>query len=109
LKIVRTSPFEKSLKKLGASKADLAKMEAEIANNPEAGDVIPGLYGARKIRFSMAGRGKRGGGRTIYVVIWDAETAYLLLAYDKKDQSDISEKQAKAIAAVMKEMPNGEN
>ena len=109
MKIVRTVVFEKSLKKLGASKADIAKLEKEIAANPEAGDVIPGLRGARKIRFAMAGRGKRGGGRSIYVVIWKDETAYLLFAYDKKDQADISESQAKAIATVIKEIEDGED
>lgn len=109
MKIVRTTFFEKSLKKLGASRADIAKLEKEIAANPKAGDVIPRLRGARKIRFAMAGRGKRGGGRSIYVVIWEDETAYLLFAYDKKDQADISENQAKAIAAAIKEIEDGED
>jgi hypothetical protein len=109
VKIVRTTFFEKSLKKLGASKADLAKLENEIAANPEAGDVIPGLRGARKIRFAMAGRGKRGGGRSIYIVIWRDETAYLLFAYDKKDQADISQKQANAIAIAIEEIEDGED
>ncbi len=49
-----------------------------------AGDVIQGLSGARKARFSMARRGKSGGGRAIYVLVVQADTAYLLLAYSKK-------------------------
>jgi hypothetical protein len=109
VKIVRTTVFEKSVKKLGASKADLVKLENEIAANPEAGDVIPGLRGARKIRFAMAGRGKRGGGRSIYAVIWRDETAYMLFAYDKKDQADISQGQAKIIATAIKEIEDGED
>ena len=32
-----------------------------IAANPLAGDVIPGADGARKVRWSVQGRGKRGG------------------------------------------------
>jgi len=63
MRIIRTSLFERSLKKLGASAADLAKLEADIAANPTIGDVIQGLGGARKVRFSMAGRGKSGGRR----------------------------------------------
>jgi hypothetical protein len=59
MEIVRTSLFERSLKKLGAS-ADLKRLETEIAFNPTVGDVIQGLSGARKARFSMAGRGKSG-------------------------------------------------
>ena len=37
-----------------------------IAAHPEAGEVIPGSGGVRKVRWSMAGRGKRGGMRVIY-------------------------------------------
>ena len=37
-----------------------------IANNPLAGDVIPGTGGMRKVRWSRAGMGKRGGARVIY-------------------------------------------
>jgi hypothetical protein len=62
MEIVRTSLFERSLKKLGASAADLQRLETEIAFNPTVGDVIQGLRGARKARFSMAGRGKSGEG-----------------------------------------------
>ncbi|MEX2543189.1 MAG: hypothetical protein WD314_15385 [Trueperaceae bacterium] len=41
-----------------------------IAANPEAGDLIPGSGGSRKVRRS-AGRGKRGGARVIYTIARD--------------------------------------
>jgi hypothetical protein len=107
VKIVRTTLFNKSLKKLGASRIDLDRLEKEIAANPEMGDVIKGLGGARKGRFSMGGKGKRGGGRAIYVLVRTADTAYLLLAYSKTDQDDISEPQRKALAQVVKELTDG--
>ncbi|MCB1659511.1 MAG: transcriptional regulator, partial [Pseudomonadales bacterium] len=37
-----------------------------IAKNPESGDVIPHTKGLRKVRWSRAGMGKRGGARVIY-------------------------------------------
>lgn len=101
MEIVRTSLFERSLKKLGASAADLKRLETEIAFNPTVGDVIQGLSGARKARFSMAGRGKSG------VLVVQADTAYLLLAYSKKDQEDLSTKQRKVLAALVKELTDG--
>jgi hypothetical protein len=104
MKIVRTSLFERSLKKLGASVTDLGRLEAEIAANPTIGDVIQGLSGARKARFSMARRGKSGGGRAIYVLVVQADTAYLLLAYSKRDQDDVSTAQRKVLAAIVKEL-----
>jgi hypothetical protein len=104
VKIVRTTAFVGSLKKLGASEADLTRLEEEITANPDTGDVIPGMGGARKARFAMAARGKRGGGRAIYVFVMTVDTAYLLFAYSKKDQSDLSEAQRSAIARVIKEL-----
>jgi hypothetical protein len=38
-----------------------------IAGNPDAGDVIPGAGGLRKVRWGRAGMGKRGGVRVIYL------------------------------------------
>ena len=37
MNIFRTTMFEKSVRKLGATEAELAALEAEIAENPEAG------------------------------------------------------------------------
>jgi hypothetical protein len=53
-----------------------------IAANPNAGDVIPGSGGCRKIRWSSSGRGKRGGARVIYFNAPD-ETIWLLIVYTK--------------------------
>jgi mRNA-degrading endonuclease RelE of RelBE toxin-antitoxin system len=54
-----------------------------IAANPDAGNVIPGTRGLRKVRWAASGRGKRGGARVIY--LWrDARGQVLLLvAYVK--------------------------
>lgn len=41
-------------------------LQNELTLNPEAGDLIPGGGGIRKIRFAIQGKGKRGGGRLIY-------------------------------------------
>ena len=48
VQIVRTRRYVKDMERLGASAGDMARLEAEIAANPQAGDVIPGLSGRRK-------------------------------------------------------------
>ena len=53
-----------------------------IATNPEAGDIIRGSGGCRKVRWSRSGTGKRGGARVIYFLAEDA-TVWLLIAYTK--------------------------
>ena len=53
-----------------------------IAANPQAGDVIPGSGGCRKVRWSRAGMGKRGGARVIYFNEPDGRI-WLLIVYAK--------------------------
>jgi len=42
------------------------KLQQALAENPAAGDLIPGSGGARKLRWARRGQGKRGGLRVIY-------------------------------------------
>lgn len=53
-----------------------------IALNPEAGDVIPGSGGCRKVRWAASGRGKSGGARVIYFNATE-QTIWLLIVYTK--------------------------
>ena len=45
---------------------DYAKLYQALLADPEAGAIIPGSGGVRKLRWGIAGRGKRGGIRVIY-------------------------------------------
>jgi hypothetical protein len=54
-----------------------------IANNPLAGDVIPGTGGLRKMRYSRQGMGKRGGVRVVYYNMLDDGKIWLLIVYSK--------------------------
>ena len=54
-----------------------------IAVNPQAGDVIPGAAGLRKVRWSKRGVGKRGGARVIYFTRLTSGELVLLIAYAK--------------------------
>ena len=99
--VFRTKAFDRSARAIGATEEALDALEAAIAANPQAGDVIRGLKGARKIRFAMAGKGKSGGGRAIYIAVRVKDVAYLLLAYAKSNQAEISNDQRKAIKAFI--------
>jgi len=105
VEIFRTKTFERSVRALGATEEELQALEAAIAADPDAGDVIRGLKGARKIRFAMAGKGKSGGGRAIYIVVRVRDAAYLILAYAKSAQAEVSNDQRKAIKAFIEGLP----
>ena len=59
-----------------------------IANNPDAGDLIPDTGGLRKIRWGRPGIGKRGGVRIIYFYHDDSMPLYLLLIYAKAEREN---------------------
>ena len=104
MEIISTSAFLKGISKLQVTVDELSALEAEIIANPQAGDVIKGLKGIRKIRFSYGGKGKRGGGRCIYLVLTVADQIYLLLAYGKSQQTDLSAKQRKDLLASIEDL-----
>jgi hypothetical protein len=72
------------------SVAELDLLKDFIAFNPGAGDEIPGTGGLRKLRWSRAGMGKRGGARVIYYFYNDRAPIYLLHAYKKAAKDDLT-------------------
>ena len=68
-----------------------------IADHPEAGDVIPGSGGLRKVRWSRAGVGKRGGARVIYFTCNARGELVLVLVYAKAKFDNISPQVLKAL------------
>ena len=64
------------------SEAERQEFITFIAANPEAGAVIQGSGGCRKVRWSRPGIGKRGGARVVYFVAMD-EVVWLLIVYSK--------------------------
>jgi hypothetical protein len=104
MKIVRTTIYERSLRRLAASEADMERLERDVALNPSKGDVIPGLRGVRKLRFAFGTKGKSGGGRAIYYVVWADDTVFMLLAYAKSRQANLTQAQREAILALVEEL-----
>jgi len=64
----------------------IKEMQQAILVRPEAGNLIHGSGGLRKLRWNRPGTGKRGSLRVIFY--WDApsDTIYLLLVYKKSKQ-----------------------
>lgn len=70
-----------------------------LAENPLAGDEIPGTGGVRKVRFAASGRGKRGGARVIYYYLDETMPLYALLAYAKNAKDDMTPEEKRIVAS----------
>ena len=86
--VIETPTFQKQAERLWSEDERLAFIDW-IAANPLAGDVIPGADGARKVRWSRAGKGKSGGARVIYFNLTEQEVVLLIAAYAKADRDNM--------------------
>ncbi len=69
---------------------------------PEAGNVVPGSGGVRKLRWSLAGRGKRGGLRVIYYFKKQEDEIWMLTIYGKSQMDNIPAHILRQIAEEVK-------
>ena len=86
--VVETPTFQKQVEKIW-SESERMDFIDWIAENPLSGDVIPGAQGARRVRWSVAGRGKRSGARVIYFNLTEQGVLILLMVYTKSEQSNL--------------------
>ena len=78
-------------------------LQLRLVADPEAGELIRGTGGLRKIRWQGSGRGKRGGIRAIYYWAGQHDVVLMLLAYPKNERDDLTPAQRKLLAAMVKE------
>jgi hypothetical protein len=78
-------------------------LKSSLILRPGAGVVIPRSGGLRKIRWALPGQGKRGGCRIIY--FWDetTETFFMLYAYRKSQQEDLTSGQFRILSRLVRE------
>lgn len=86
------------------SDQEYAELQGTLVVRREAGDLIENTGGLRKVRWSQQarGKGKRGGIRVIYYWRVSQSLIYMLFAYSKDEQDDLSVRQKKVLAALVK-------
>ena len=86
---------------------DFEEFEQSIINNPQTGDVIPGLGGLRKSRVKSVLKGKSGGFRVDYLDFPEEGITYYIVIYPKNVKSDLSSDEKKIILQMIKEIKKG--
>lgn len=76
-------------------------LQSYLIEHPDAGDIIRGSGGIRKVRWAAKGKGKSGGVRVIYYWAKVPAHVYLLTLYGKSERADIDRATLKRIAAKL--------
>ncbi len=99
---VETTEFRSRWKALGMTEDDLQALQNFLLEHPEAGSVVQGTGGVRKLRWAREGRGKSGGLRTIYIDMRSSAHIYLVTVFGKDEKVDLSPEDKKAIKSFVK-------
>ena len=83
---------------------EYGELQRTLISNPEAGDVVPGSGGVRKLRWRGSGRGKRGGYRVIYFAKLTQGVIWMLTLYPKSVAENIP---AHVLRQIRKEVEDG--
>jgi hypothetical protein len=68
---------------------EYSELQQFLIQNPDAGEVVPGSGGVRKIRWARSGTGKRGGLRVIYFVRYKPNELWMLTLYSKAKHDNV--------------------
>lgn len=106
VEFVRLPSFERSAHGV-LSEEDIRVLEQELVRDPRAGDVVRGTGGVRKVRAAVQGRGKSGSARVVYLYVEVREKIYLLLAFAKNEQANLTPEQSARVAQLVAELKKG--
>ena len=82
---------------------DYRELQNFLIESPDAGDLITGTGGLRKLRWGLDQKGKRGGVRVIYYWQVTKDQIYLFTLYAKNEISDLSAKEKKALKLMLED------
>ncbi len=94
--------FTKRWKEIGLGDDELKLLQIMLLKNPESGKIMEGTGGIRKVRFPLENRGKSGSVRVCYTDFTEYEVIYLITAFEKKEQENLTMEEKNAIKKLVK-------
>lgn len=102
--VIETNAYLAASEEAGMSDAEREAVVNLIAANPEAGAVMPGCGGARKLRVAKPGRGKSGGYRVITYFGGDEIPVFLLTVFAKGEKDNLTQGERNLLAGLTKRL-----
>jgi len=100
----RTQTYLSSAKAVGLTEAERTEIASAIANSPQAGELIVGSGGARKLRFAGRGKGKSGGYRVITYYAAEDVPVFLLDVYSKGQRANLSDAEVNELRTILADL-----
>ena len=100
--IIETPVFTRHIQQL-LTDEQYRHLQQLLLARPDAGKLIPGSGGLRKLRWALEGHGKRAGLRTIYYWARSSHAILMLFVYRKQEQEDLSPSQLKILKRIVDE------
>lgn len=83
---------------------EYSKLQTELSNRPDTGDLIKNGGGIRKLRWKRAGTGKSGGIRVIYYWLTEDNQIFMLVAYPKSVKDNLTDRETAILRKLVKEL-----
>ncbi len=99
---VETTVFTRRIVEL-LNDEEYRQLQLYLAERPDAGKVIPGSGGLRKLRWGVDQTGKRGGIRLIYYWVVHRDMILFLFAFRKNERSDLTPEQLHILRRIVEE------
>lgn len=104
--VVETPSFQRDAA-AALSAEERTEMISFLAANPDAGDIMPGTGGARKLRWRAQGRGKRGGVRVIYYYHNESLPLFLLNVFAKNEKANLTKAERNEMQTLLPRLVAG--
>ena len=98
---IESSVFERHLP-VYLDDDEYSELQQFMLQNPEAGQIVPGSNGVRKLRWMRPGMGKRGGLRIVYFIRYQPAEFWMLTIYAKAKRSNVPAHILKQLVEVFK-------
>ena len=103
MEFIETPTFTRMLVEM-LTDDEYAGLQQVLVVNPDAGDIVKGGGGIRKLRHALPGRGKRGGVRVIYYWLRKDGQIYMLLIYPKSKKDTLTARETAILFELVKEL-----
>jgi len=99
--VVETPAYMADAKAAGLSEEERRAIVDRLGSQPDAGELIVGTGGARKLRVAGRGKGKSGGYRVITYFAGEDVPVFLLNIFSKGERTNLSQAERNTLRLIL--------